>query len=678
MPPHLLSFAVLLLTLGPPAHAQSSSAGDTTARNAALTLDKPTIAKIDPPNWWSGMPNPMLLMRGEHLGNATFTVGGSNVPIVRKQVSANGHWAFLWLDTARAEPGTLTIRARNAAGEMQQAFVLDARRPANTGFAGFSAADVLYLIMPDRFADGDRGNDSIPGQPADDRAAPRAYHGGDLRGIVDHLDYLRQLGVTAVWTTPLYDNSANHSGDTYHGYSATDMYAVDPHLGTLADYRQLAAALHARGMKYVLDTVPNHVGPHHPWVTDEPTPDWFHGTAARHIAAVGDFASIVDPHGTERDRIPPLDGWFADVLPDLNQENPLVATYLIQNAEWWIETAGLDGLRLDTFPYVGRAFWHDFHAQIHALYPRLTAVGEVMNQDPTITSYFAGGESHAGIDTGLYTPFDYPAYFALRAALTRGEPMTKLAAILRQDSLYPHPERLVPFEGNHDTKRFLSEPGATPAELKLAFGLLATLRGMPEIYSGDEIAMRGGDDPDNRRDFPGGFPNDPQNAFTTAGRMSEQAAMHDWVADLFHFRRLHPALRTGQLQLIFADKTAIAYVRTPSASGCLGPSSGERYLVVLNNADKPRQLALDTNETSLAGCTRFSAAIHPASEPRLEGARLLISLPPKGMAVYSAGGDTQVTVTRSISNSRFLREERGRRSPVSSQPGNRSQRGEGS
>jgi glycosidase len=308
---------------------------------------------------------------------------------------------------------------------------------------------------------------------------------------------------------------------------------------------------------------------------------------------------------------------------------------LIQNAEWWIETAGLDGLRLDTFPYVDRQFWHDFHAQLHSLYPHLTTVGEVWDEDPTIVSYFAGGAAHADgpenqpVDTGLDTPFDFPTYFALRAVIVHGEPMTRLVKTLRQDSLYPHSERLVPFEGNHDTKRFLSEPGATHAELKLAFGLLATLRGMPEIYSGDEIAMEGSDDPDNRRDFPGGFTGDLHDAFTAAGRMPEQTAMHDYVASLFRFRQAHSALTGGAQQEIFVSDTAFAFARTA------GP---EHLLVVVNNADYPQSLKLNLQQTVLAGAVHLDGAWNTAAHWNVAQGTVQVEVPPPSVGVYNVEG----------------------------------------
>ena len=595
----------------------------------------PCIDKIDPPEWWVAMPSPMLLLHGRNLAGAHAAITGLPVAIEKTQASANGHWLFMWLQTGNAPAGTLNLSLTSRAGSTTADYRLAPRKPADAGFHGVSAADSIYLIMTDRFADGDPSNDDDAAQ----RARPRGWHGGDLRGITRHLDYLQSLGVTTVWTTPVYRNIP--SPQSYHGYSATDMYSVDPHYGTLADYQHLAAALHARGMKIVLDTVPNHVGPANPWVTDPPLPDWFHGTLAHHSIAKTEFRSIPDPHASPAERRDITQGWFADVLPDLNQENPVVAQYLIQNAVWWIETAGLDGLRIDTFPYVNRAFWQQFHATLHALYPDLTTVGEIFNPDPTITSYFAGGVTHDGIDTGLYTPFDFPTYFTLRSVLIRNEPMTKLENIFRQDELYPHPERLVTFLGNHDTARFLSEPGATPAELQMAFGLITTLRGTPQIYSGDEIAMEGGDDPDNRRDFPGGFASDAQpSAFTAATRTAPQRAMFDWASSLLRLRHEHPALQGGQQQdVLDGDATAFAYVRAADVShGCAATSSnqaGDRLLMVLNNGTTPRTVSIRIDSTALAGCATAAHLLGPGSDATIEAGTLSVMLPAKSFAIYA-------------------------------------------
>lgn len=606
-------------------------------RCPAAPHSAPCVEKVDPPNWWSGLPPPMLLLYGRNLRAAAFSVSGDGVSVTRSQISASGHYAFIWLADTHAQPQTLRIGLRSPAGSASVPWQLLPRKPA--AHAGISPADVIYLIMTDRFADGDLTNDPHTSQ----RNLSRGWHGGDFRGVAQHLGYLRQLGVTAVWLTPVYDNEG--SPQAYHGYSATDMYRTDPHFGTLADLRTLAAALHRRGMKLVLDTVPNHVGAAHPWAADPPTPDWFHGTPTAHFPASGDFSPLVDPHSTPAARRAVTAGWFANALPDLNQENPLVRQYLIQNVIWWIETTGADGLRYDTFPFVDRAFWRSLDAQLHNLYPHLTEVGEVFGPSPAIASYFAGGKAHRGIDTGLTTPFDYPFFFALRAALAHSHPvpggpvrhddMRALEEVLGRDELYPQPRRLVTFLGNHDNTRFMSLPGASLADLRLAFALLATLRGTPQLYYGDEIAMTGGNDPDNRRDFPGGFPGDPLNAFTAAGRTPAQAAMYDWVSSLFRFRQAHPALYNGEQQDIFVDASAFVFVRAADVRHGCTRTGGPRFVIAVNNAREPRTLAIPVRQTALQGCTSFPAELG-AGEASPAGPQLTLHIPPKQAVIFAA------------------------------------------
>lgn len=593
----------------------------------------PVMTKIDPPNWWAGMPKPMLLIEGEHLGGAQFSLGDSTLRLERTYVSENGHWAELWLSDSPASPETISVVARNDSGRAEMPFTFAAPREDRDGFAGFTSKDVMYLIMTDRFADGDLTNDA-----GDDRSKPRGWHGGDLRGIMQHLNYLQDLGVTTVWITPVYQN---HEDGSYHGYGATDMYAVDEHFGSLADLKALADALHKRGMKLVLDTVPNHVGPAHVWVDDPPEPGWFHGTKAHHRRAQGDFKPLTDPHAPWLEQRDVTEGWFADILPDLNQEDATVARYLTQNAEWWIEETGADGLRLDTFPYVGREFWHGYLGEIHALYPHLTAVGEVFNPDATITSSFAGGVTRNGMDTGLDTPFDFPSYFALRDVFLHGAPMSKLTDVWRLDALYPHPERLVPFVGNHDTVRFMGEPGATPAKLKLAFAVLLTMRGMPQIYSGDEIAMTGGGDPDNRRDFPGGFAestsgevkSDRPNAFVAASRTLAEADMHDWVKSLLDVRHSHPALMTGEEQVLRADTDLLVYVRGSALQQGCSANVGERVVVVVNKSDRAETFAMPVDHTALEHCGEEQLLLGYGASFHIEGDNARVTIPADASAV---------------------------------------------
>ncbi|MGH9616098.1 MAG: alpha-amylase family glycosyl hydrolase [Acidobacteriaceae bacterium] len=591
-------------------------------RHAAASQGKPIVLDVQPPNWWSDLPNPMLLLHGKNLADSHIGTSVAGISVRRTKFSQNGHWAFVWLDTSDAPPQHFDLVVRTSGGEIRVPYELDKRHDLSQGFQGFSSADVMYLIMPDRFAQADISNEQSPKSSVSpdrpvDRSDPHAYHGGNLKGIQEHLDYLKQLGATTLWLTPLY--AQDPLSEDYDGYEPVDMYRINPHFGTLQDYEDLATAVHSHGMKLVLDIVANHVGPKSVWVQDPPAPDWFHGTPESHLAATNDFASIASPHAAPAAYKPVVDGWFRDVLPDLNQSNPLVKQYLIQNIIWWVESGTVDGLRLDTFPYVDRGFWQDFDAKMLALYPNLTTVGEVFDPDPTVTSYFAGGQKHVGIDTGVTTLFDFPGYFALRSMLDGsaavGASVKSLQNIQRQDWLYPHPDQLVTFFGNQDTPRFPSMPGATLARERLAFGLLATMRGMPQIYYGDEIGLSGGSAGDNRPDFPGGFPGDAKSAFTEAGRSPQQEAMYTWVQGLLDLRAHHEVLQTGAQQNLLADQNGFVFARFAAPSSTKTASSStpstpatpsEVDLVLMNKSDAPRTFHLDFTRTALDGVTSLA------------------------------------------------------------------------
>jgi glycosidase len=611
---------------------------------AQLVAEKPAIDKIDPPNWFVELPSPMLLVHGSGLAQAEFSVRAHGVTLERTQFSPNGHWAFLWLNTGSAAAQTVQLTASNGDGSVSRPYQLQRRLEAPEAHRGFDSSDLIYLIMTDRFADGNPGNNQPASDPGGfDRAKARGWHGGDFAGIEQHLDYLQSLGVTALWTTPVYNNGA--MPESYHGYAGIDLYDTDKHFGTLEEYQHLSAALHARGMKLIIDLVPNHIGSQHPWIADPPTPDWFHGTVAHHRTLGGagvafDFDkaiyNLTDPHAAPADQATITEGWFTNEMPDMNQENPLVAQYLIQNALWWVETAQLDAIRIDTFVFVGRAFWHDYHAALHESFPKLNTVGEVFFRDPTVTSFFAGGREHSGIDTGLDTPFDFPVYFAIRDVLAHDKPMTNLAAILRQDSLYPHPERLVHFFGNHDTSRFLTEAKGSLPRLKEALGLLATLRGTPELYSGDEIAMPGGDDPDNRHDFPGGFPGDAASALSSATRSADQQSIFAWTAALFATRKNHAALQRAPQQNLFVDDTAMVYVRSANLGGCSAAISQDTVLVAVNKSAVERTIRIAVADTALSGCKRFSP-LAPADRAKAMEAdgTVQVTVPADSFALFS-------------------------------------------
>ena len=606
--------------------------------HVALAADAaaPRVEKIEPPNWWIGLPDPMLMITGENLTGARVSTNTPGIRVVRKLDGLNGHYEFVWLQIGTsALPANISLDLATEAGHQEIDLPLERRDPAgenpngNRGFNGFSADDVIYLIMPDRFDDGDFSN-NFPSARAYDRNGPRAYHGGDLRGIQQRLPYLKDLGVTTIWITPIYQND-DRTGQDYHGYGAIDLYAVEKHLGTLADYRSLVKAAHEQGMKVLLDVVPNHVGPTNPWVDNPPTNHWFHGTREKHLDSRSSFALLTDPHAPPSEWRDVVEGWFAGVLPDMGTDDPITAQYLRQNALWWAETGALDGFRIDTFPYVDRPFWRDFHSDVHRTYPRFRTVGEVFNSDPTVTAFFVGGKTTEGIDTGLDTVFDFPTYSAIRRVVLQDAPAKELEDVLRHDWMFPHPENLVTFFDNHDTRRFMGEPGASMEKLNLAFSLLLTLRGIPEIYYGDEIGMTGGNDPDNRRDFPGGFPGDKRDAFTSTGRTPAEQDVFAHVREMLSLRRQHSALREGELIHIFGNDQVLAYVRQ-YAGGSAGAS--EQLLMVMNNADQSRTVELNIADTPIARTRSITTLMGNGDARVMNGSTLRVSVAPRSMGIY--------------------------------------------
>lgn len=620
----------------------SSTLSGQTEPSQTANAHEPVVTKVEPPSWWINLtPELMLLLSGHNLEATHVVCNLPSVLVERTQATAAGDYLFVWLKIGpETKSGTAVCRVTTPTATTSFELPLATRAMKLGKFQGLAQEDVIYLIMPDRFANGDPTNDAPVEDPGThDRSNPRAYHGGDLRGIRDHLLYLKDLGVTTLWLTPILKNGA---AQDYHGYGAVDLFAVDPHLGTIQEYQNLVSEAHKQGMKIFFDLVPNHVGPKHPWVAEPPLPDWFHGAHQHHTsssegisgtfygktdkpAITNDpFETLVDPHAPPRLSRNLTDGWFFNVLPDLNTENPTVAEYLLQNSIWWAETSGLDGYRLDTFPYVSRKFWSTWHAGLHRIYPYLTTIGEVFHPDPSVTSFFAGGQKRFdGIDSGLNTLFDFPMFFALRDVLLRDAPTGHIADVLRHDSMYVHPDSLVTFFANHDVPRLASAEGASPAKLKLAFGLTLTLRGIPELYYGDEIGMPGGGDPDNRRDFPGGWPDDPKNAFTSEGRTAEQQELFTYAQTLLQLRREHPALQNGKLWHLFSDESAYVFLRQ---------TEEERVLVAFNNSAEPRALRIPLNDTPAKGVAGFTRVLGQAKAEVFKG-EARIAVPARSISI---------------------------------------------
>lgn len=572
---------------------------------ATLRAQAPTVAGVEPPNWWTGHSvNPVrVLVRGTNLRGLAPRCG--RLACGNLRVNDRGTALFVDVTIPRgAAPGVHPIVLRGGAGEVRFDFRVDAPLPRAGRFQGFGARDVLYLLLPDRFANGDTTNDDpAKSRGMFDRAAPKGYHGGDLEGVRRRLPYLRDLGVTTIWLAPLYDNTdrfddprnpeAARPNTAYHGYHARDLYAVEEHYGDVAALRRLVDEAHALGLRIVLDQVANHVGPEHPWVDDPPTPTWFHGTRDRHLPNNWQVWTVADPHAAPAIRDSMLDGWFVDLLPDLNQDDPDVARYLIQNTLWWVGVSGADGIRQDTWPYVPRPFWARWMAALKQEYPALRVVGEMWNGDPALLAFFEGGRrGWDGVDDAVDHLFDFPLYYPIRGAFARGGPVREVAEMLARDRLYGRPGDLVTFLGNHDVERFMHERGASRDGLRLAWTFLLTTRGIPMLYYGDEIGLAGGPDPDNRRDFPGGFPGDPRDAFTAEGRDAAQQEVFTHVRALLGLRAARPDLATAPLEHLRTDLQVYVYRRG-------------RTIVALNNGATPARVVLPPGapaDAAVGGC----------------------------------------------------------------------------
>lgn len=558
-------------------------------------------------------------MRGKNLSGARVRAASALIQPTDVRVNANGTYVFVNVRVSpAARAGSYPLTLTTSQGRAIIPFEIRAPLPAPTNFQGITNDDVIYLIMPDRFADGDRSNNSPPDSPAaaNDRRNARAYHGGDLRGVIDHLPYLKELGVTALWLTPWTDNwNGVNTCDKpwcpntyYHGYHAIDYYAVEDRFGNLATLRELVEKAHAMGLKVIQDQVANHVGSRHPWVQNPPLADWFHGTQGAHQLNRFRNSALLSPHANEDEFRNTLDGWFNDDLPDMNQENPEVACYEIQNALWWIGVTGIDGIRQDTIQYMPRSFIHALSVALHRQYPRMWMVGEVFERDAAQTSFFIGGHrGWDGLDTTLDSVFDFPLWSTSLQVFTGKLPLRALRDQLKYDALYPNPLAITVLANNHDTPRFMSLDGATLEGALMHVAFVLSVRGIPQLYYGEEIAMEGKDDPDNRRDFPGGFPGDKRNAFTSAGRDSREQKMYEWTRSWIQLRARRSALRDGRLIDLYYDDDVYAFARQ---------NNKETVIVVFNRAAKEKNIEVPNPMLGLKGGLTLenltSAGIEPA------------------------------------------------------------------
>lgn len=592
----------------------------------ALPAQAPTVTKVEPPNWWANSSvNPVrVLVRGTNLAGARFECG--RLACGNVKVNERGTYAFVDVTIPRdAATGSHPLTVRTSGGSVAAPFSIAPRLAGHGRFQGFGTEDVMYLLMPDRFVNGDPSNDDpAVSRGLLDRSKGRYYHGGDLAGVRQKLPYLKSLGVTTIWMNPIYDNNNglnrketydNQPITDYHGYGATDFYAVDEHLGDVATFKQLVDDAHAQGIKIVLDMVANHTGPYHPWVQDAPTPTWFHGTEANHPNNTWQTWTLADRYSTPAMRQATLDGWFINILPDLNQDDPEVARYIIQNTLWWVGVSGMDGIRQDTWPYVPRWFWRDWMTAIKNEYPALRVVGEVFDGDPSMIAFFEGGRQQwDGVDDKVDLLFDFPLYYAIRGAFARGEPVRQVAQMLSRDHIYRDPQNLVTFLGLHDVSRFMHEPGATPEGLKLAFTFLFTARGTPLVYYGDEIAIPGGNDPDNRRDFPGGWSNDPRNAFDAAGRNAAEQDVWRHLQKVSQLRAARQELRGGATEHLFVSDQVYVYRRGGT-------------IVAINNGK-------DASDVTIPVATLPADALGTCAAGRSEQGATVVRVPARASCIF--------------------------------------------
>ena len=532
------------------------------------------IDRIDPANWFVGMKNTslQLMIYGENIRQADVTTDYDGVKIDSIVHLDSPNYLLVYLNLEGVRPGEMTLNFKNGKAVKKVKYELKAREKRGEDRTGFTNADVLYMLMPDRFADGNPDNNDIKGMNPykTDRSQPNQRHGGDLEGIRRHLDYFKELGVTALWFTPVLEN--NSPGGSYHGYATTDYYRVDPRFGTNDEYRRLTDEAHAKGLKIVMDMIFNHCGFEHPWINDMPskdwlnTPEWLYDRKDKTKAEVNrkymqttyKLTPTVDPYASAIDLKETVDGWFVPSMPDLNQRNPHVIRYLIQNSIWWIETVGIDGIRMDTYPYADAGAMALWMKTMDEEYPNFNVVGETWVSDPPYTAAWQKDSKISQRNSYLKTVMDFSFHAKINQAKYEntdgsGNGMNRIYENFVYDYLYPDPSSVMAFVENHDTDRFLGN-GRDTAALKQAMAILLTVKRIPQLYYGTEILMNGTKEKTDgyvRKDFPGGFPGDDHNAFTAGGRTPEENAMFTWLSRLLHWRQGNDVITKGsQTQFI--------------------------------------------------------------------------------------------------------------------------------
>jgi len=627
--PRQLSAAVLL--------AASSLGAAAQGHDSPTSLAMPAqIERIEPAFWWVGMKSDklQLLVHGPRIADAAPQIGDASAGSVRiESVSrvANPNYLFIDLRIAPdAAPGRVDIVFRHGDERFHAPFELRAREPGSAQRRGFDSSDVIMNLVPDRFANGNPANDNVPGygdeaRRSDDEAG---RHGGDIQGIVDHLDYLHDLGVTMLWPTPLTENRQPHY--SYHGYAATDTYKIDPRFGSNEDYRRMVAAARAKGIGVILDVVLNHIGSEHWWMHDMPAPDWI-GFDGKYVQTQHARTTASDPYASRADARIYTDGWFGPNMPDMNQRNPFLATYQIQNTIWWVEYAGLAGLRVDTWGYSDQAFLQAWTQRVLAEYPNLNIVGEEWTSQPTVLMHWLGGERGAArrLATPLPSAMDFPLNGTLRKALASDEDnlhagLMDLYEALVNDALYPQPSKMVLFEGNHDLPRLFSVLKEDVGLTKMALAYVLTMPRVPQLYYGTEVLMTSPtvrDDGKARQDFPGGWAGDKVDAFTGKGLTDKQKDMQSFVRTLLNWRKTQTTVHHGKLMHFVPHDGTYAWFRYDADS---------TVMVVINKNKAETELDL----ARFGEVLKTPAAARDVLEGRSVTLGATIKLPPRSVKIF--------------------------------------------
>jgi glycosidase len=560
-----------------------------------------TIERIDPPSWFTGMKDTslQLMVYGKEIGSFDVKTDYPGVSVMTLVKTDNPGYLFINLDiSSSALPGNVNLIFTRGKTKLEYDYAL-LERPARPA-KGFNGSDVIYLLMPDRFANGDTSNDNVEGMTEQlNRSNPGGRHGGDLKGIETHLDYLKDLGVTGIWLNPFLEN--NQPAYSYHGYSTTDFYRADPRYGTNEEFLQLVSRAHDKGLKVVMDMIFNHFGSGHIWMTDLPSKDWIHQfdkfTRTNYRAS-----TYMDPYAADVDINLMEQGWFDRTMPDFNQNNPLVEKYLTQNSLWWIAYSGIDGIRMDTYPYPEPNMMSRWVKRVTDEFPGFFVVGEVWYDDPAHTSYWALNKVNSdGYQSNLPSLTDLPLCFSTHKAFSSTDPnegMSELYSVLSLDFLYPEPQRNVIFFDNHDMTRFFTETGKRLDIYKMALTFIMTTRGIPQFYYGTEIVMEGDKkrgDGYLREDLPGGWPGDTKNVFSGENLTAGEKEAFDFTRLLLNWRKDKEIIHSGKLKHYIPENGLYVYFRY---------NDNGSIMVILNNSDtQERTVNGDRYSESIEGFT---------------------------------------------------------------------------